>query len=585
MTPPDQPRCDGRRRRRARYHATAFLLVAVAATAVAWSTPAPAAASPAGVLCTLTGLVSGVMGKVCNVATRAGKVVGAGKKLLSGNLGGAVSELTGSGGASRATSAVGITAVAAAVVLGARYLLQETATVVGASTRPNLTSTWFSSSYWRMAGVAALLTLPFLFAAAVQAMLRSDLALLARAAFGYLPMSLLAVGIAAPVTMLLLAGSDEMSTLVSSASGHAGLRFLSRAEGLAGVVGLLRQSAFVPFFIALLTAAATIALWVELVIRDAAVYVIVLMLPLFFAAMVWPARRVWAARAVELLVALILSKFAIVAVLALGGAALGHATLPGPAEFLTGTTLVMLAAFSPWALMRLLPLQEVAGTAMSGLRGGRISEAIQRADLGAASDRSEEVPPGLHQPPDPDDAAADAVGAAAGLPGDTATTASGEAATAEASAAPEGGATAEAPAVDGGAGQAEMPGERVDGDAPGAAATSPGSGPDPTRDATGDSEAAAPLPDVFRAANGQWRTMPLAWPEAEEELRSDRPLLDPEPGPPGSDGAAAGPGSADPESPGMEPQLPAPESPAGEPQPPAAGASHLDTEPPGPDEQ
>ena len=56
--------------------------------------------------------------------------------------------------------------------------------------------------------------------------------------------------------------------------------------------------------------------------REAAVYVIVLMLPLAFAAMVWPARRIWAIRAIELLVALILSKFAIVAVLSLGGAAL-----------------------------------------------------------------------------------------------------------------------------------------------------------------------------------------------------------------------------------------------------------------------
>ena len=56
-------------------------------------------------------------------------------------------------------------------------------------------------------------------------------------------------------------------------------------------------------------------LWLELLMREAAVYVIVLMLPLVFAALVWPARRVWAVRAVELLVALILSKFAIVAVL------------------------------------------------------------------------------------------------------------------------------------------------------------------------------------------------------------------------------------------------------------------------------
>ena len=88
-------------------------------------------------------------------------------------------------------------------------------------------------------------------------------------------------------------------------------------------------------------------------------YVVVLMLPLAFAALVWPARRVWAIRAVELLVALILSKFAIVAVLSLGGAALGHTAFPSAAEMLGGATLVMLAAFAPWALLRLLPLHEL----------------------------------------------------------------------------------------------------------------------------------------------------------------------------------------------------------------------------------
>jgi hypothetical protein len=84
--------------------------------------------------------------------------------------------------------------------------------------------------------------------------------------------------------------------------------------------------------------------------------------------MVWPARRIWAARAIELLVALILAKFAIVAVLGLGGAALGHALIPGVGAFLAGTTLVLLAAFSPWAMLRLLPLHELAGAAAGGLR-------------------------------------------------------------------------------------------------------------------------------------------------------------------------------------------------------------------------
>ena len=83
------------------------------------------------------------------------------------------------------------------------------------------------------------------------------------------------------------------------------------------------------------------------------------MLPLFFAALVWPARRIWALRAVEMLVAVILSKFAIVAVFSLGGAAIGHRRFPGlPGA--GGRDAVLLAAFSPWALLRLLPLHELA---------------------------------------------------------------------------------------------------------------------------------------------------------------------------------------------------------------------------------
>ena len=108
--------------------------------------------------------------------------------------------------------------------------------------------------------------------------------------------------------------------------------------------------------------------------------------------MVWPARRIWAARAVELLVALILSKFAIVAVLGLGGAALGHAFIPGIGSFLAGTTLVLLAAFSPWAMLRLLPLHELAGAAAGGLRPHAMHPS-QAADSRAqeATDATEDV--------------------------------------------------------------------------------------------------------------------------------------------------------------------------------------------------
>src|SRR4029077_5763187 len=133
-------------------------------------------------------------------------------------------------------------------------------------------------------------------------------------------------------------------------------------------VTALSGSLFFACFFGVLMVLGATALWIELVMREAAVYVVVLMLPLAFAALVWPARRTWAIRAVELLVALILSKFAIVAVLALGGAAMdqvGH-SITAP---VLGLVLVVMGAFAPWALLRLVPLAELAGAAVESLRG------------------------------------------------------------------------------------------------------------------------------------------------------------------------------------------------------------------------
>ncbi|MHB8659034.1 MAG: hypothetical protein ACYC91_13960 [Solirubrobacteraceae bacterium] len=334
-------------------------------------TPAPAAAlDPIGAVCGAVGLVSGLAGKACKVVQHGGQLLTAGKKLVTGHVGGAVKALVGGGTTAigAASAVAGLAAVGAWVLVGAKAALDETVTVIDRSTAPRLTDIWFSATYWRVAALAALLTLPFLFAAGVQALMRSDLSLLLRAAFGHLPLAMLAIGIAAPLTMLLLGASDEMSALVSSAAGGGGTRFLRYAGSLFGGASVLFGSPFLAVAVGLIALAAALTLTLELLIREAAVYVVVLMLPLAFAAMVWPARRIWALRASELLMALILSKFAIVAVLALAGAALGHIGESGAAGMLAGAALLALATFTPWALLRLLPMAEMASGTVGSLR-------------------------------------------------------------------------------------------------------------------------------------------------------------------------------------------------------------------------
>jgi hypothetical protein len=367
------------------------VLVGLAAVALA----AGSAASPAAAAnrieraCGAARTASDVAGKTCGAASNGGPGVRAQNDLIGGGVGGAAQAVlnTGVGGVASTAIAAGI---GAWTLGGAKYALRETAVVLGDTSSPQLRSTWFSSTYWRVAGIAVLLTLPFLFAAAVHALLRSDLALLLRAAFGYLPLAMLAVSIAAPVTMLLLAASDQLSAVVSSATGNAGNRFVSFSVGSLGNL-TVAAGPFMAFFLCLFVVAGAVVLWIELLMREAAVYVIVLMLPLAFAGMVWPARRVWAIRAVELLVALVMSKFAIVAVLSLGGAALVSGTSTASHSVtaaLAGAVLLIMGAFTPWALLRLLPLAEVAASAAGSLSRetrGRAHAGSDLADLVARS--------------------------------------------------------------------------------------------------------------------------------------------------------------------------------------------------------
>jgi hypothetical protein len=396
----------------------------------------PAAAfNPLKAVCSVASFTSGLLGKACDVVAGGGRVLSAGKQILSGRVGSAVKTLLGqAGGAvgSGTKAALTLAAIGAWVLGGARFALHEMGRVLSETTTPRLDTSWFSATYWRVAGIAALLTMPFLFAAVVQALAHSDLSLLLRAALGYLPLAVLLVSVAAPMTMLLLSASDELSGLVTSATSHPGSTALALGGSLIAGLSGIAHSPFLIFFLGLLTVVGAITLWMELLMREAAVYVVVLMLPLAFAALVWPARRIWAIRAVELLVALILSKFAIVAVLSLGGAAMDQITHSITAP-IVGLVLVGMAAFAPWALVRLVPLAELGASAVEGLRPqGRLFAARAEAPLAVglagdewanatttemrrAADRAA-TPPGPSSPSD--DRASARVGSPEGDPAD-----------------------------------------------------------------------------------------------------------------------------------------------------------------------
>ena len=117
--------------------------------------------------------------------------------------------------------------------------------------------------------------------------------------------------------------------------------------------------------------AGAILVWIEWVVRNSLIYLLVAFAPLTLAARVWPAARGARGRPARLVsLALIVSKFAIALCLALGGAALaGGGPKQGDlgtqadmdlASMLTGASLMLLAAFTPFIVLKLLPIVEAA---------------------------------------------------------------------------------------------------------------------------------------------------------------------------------------------------------------------------------
>jgi hypothetical protein len=120
-----------------------------------------------------------------------------------------------------------------------------------------------------------------------------------------------------------------------------------------------------------------LAIWLELVLRATAIELAVFFMPLALAGLVWPATAHWAKRLIEVLVALMLAKPIIVGALCLGGSAFQDTRDPSAA--VNGVSILLMAAFAPMALLKLIPLVEVSAIAhLEGLS----SRPFQAAERG-----------------------------------------------------------------------------------------------------------------------------------------------------------------------------------------------------------
>jgi enamine deaminase RidA (YjgF/YER057c/UK114 family) len=274
----------------------------------------------------------------------------------------------------------------AAVASAGQFFLERIGSLVTTTTSPDVVSAdWFTSQYRVMLALAVVIALPILLVSVAQSIVRADGMQAIRSAFVYLPIAAILSAVGPAMAQILIEVSDWMSAALSNNASADAQKFMADAGSSLAALGAGTLNPAAPVFGVLLGALIVVlgalSIWLELLLRAAAIYISVLFLPLALAAMIWPAGWKWCRRLIEFLIAIIFAKVFIVAIVNLAAAGLARGGLGDKFEgVLAGGALLLMAAFTPIALLKLIPLAEAAV-----VTAGHQRAALRQATAGATA--------------------------------------------------------------------------------------------------------------------------------------------------------------------------------------------------------
>ena len=239
-------------------------------------------------------------------------------------------------------------------------LLAGLITSLNATTTASTTQTWFAgpgSPYDTVRAVAGVLLVMFTLLSILTSLVRGDTGSMIRQVTFAAPVAVIAMIACPRVVAQLVSIVDDLSATVLGGQQGAATKFLS---GFGAAAAVASSGGFAAVAVGLLAVIAAVAMWAELVVRTALIFLLVALSPLLFAASVWPPCRHLLRRLAELLIAVIVAKLVIAVTLAVGAAALGGAGSTSGVEgqlatLLIGTVVIALGAFSPFIVLRLIP--------------------------------------------------------------------------------------------------------------------------------------------------------------------------------------------------------------------------------------
>ena len=256
-------------------------------------------------------------------------------------------------------------AVASAVTGAAAWLLRQLGPLVAGAGSPDFTVEWWAGQYRVLLALSVLVAACCLLLAILDALAKASLGGLGQALGVDVPVAAVTAGAAPVLVGYLIHVADWISDALGGDLAATTTRALASAAEWFTAAGAATANPGVPIVAAMVAALlATLGgvfVFLELLLRANAIYLVTALVPVLYAARIWPVCRPFSRKLTEVLVAIILAKPVVVLALALGSGAagslegVGDASLRQFGQALAGSGFLLLAALSPWAILALLP--------------------------------------------------------------------------------------------------------------------------------------------------------------------------------------------------------------------------------------
>lgn len=235
-------------------------------------------------------------------------------------------------------------------------------------------------------GMSMALVLALFLVSIIRSLAAGEPGAIIRSALVDVPSAMFLMVMSVTVAWILIRIVDEASLAVTGDVGAAMGEFTASLV----VVEALTGAGLLGIIFGLLFVVGAILVWLQLLVRAALIYILIVLAPLGFATRAHPGTRQIARRTVEMGIALILSKFGVAVAFGVGATAIesSNGVVEGDgidlAGMMAGVAVMLMAAFMPWLIWKVFPMVEAA-TAAAGVERSPVKAAVSAASLGVAA--------------------------------------------------------------------------------------------------------------------------------------------------------------------------------------------------------